>query len=130
MTTAALPTTPQQVIEHIGSAFNRGDLDAALALYEPEAAFKVQPGRIVHGRAAIREALAGFFALQPRMDSTIVEVVEAGNIALVTVAWELTGRQPDGQPIAMSGRSADVLRRQPEGHWKVSIDDPWGPPNP
>lgn len=123
----AAASTPQNVISSFGDALNRGDLEAAVALYESGAAFKVQPGQIVHGLPAIREALAAFFAVKPRMSSNIIEVVEAGNLALVVNDWELAGRQPDGQPISMAGRSADVLRRQADGNWKISIDDPWGP---
>jgi ketosteroid isomerase-like protein len=28
--------------------------------------------------------------------------------------------------VKMGGRSADVLRRQGDGSWRVLIDDPWG----
>lgn len=128
MTTAMLPTSPPQLIERFGEALNHGDLDAIMALYEPEAAFKVEPGRVVHGHAAIHDALAGLLTLQPRISSRVIETVEAGDIALVAVIWELAGRQPDGEPVSMAGRSADVLRRQPDGYWKIRIDDPWGPP--
>lgn len=125
----ATATTPARLIATFGDAVNRGDLDAAVALYEPEAAFKVQPGQIVHGVPAIREALGALFAVQPRLSSTVIEVIEAGPLALVFNDWEMTGRGPDGQPVSMAGRSADVLRRQADGAWKISIDDPWGPPD-
>jgi len=39
-----------------------GDIDAALALYEPEAVFVVAPGHVVTGHAAIREVLQGMMA--------------------------------------------------------------------
>jgi len=31
-----------------------------------------------------------------------------------------------GTLITMGGQSADVLRRQEDGTWRVLIDDPWG----
>jgi ketosteroid isomerase-like protein len=32
----------------------------------------------------------------------------------------------DGAPMQMEARSADVLRRQPDGTWRFVIDNPWG----
>ena len=26
----------------------------------------------------------------------------------------------------MSGRSSDILRRQPDGNWLIALDNPWG----
>ena len=120
-------TTPQALIAAFGEALNRGDLDTLVAFYEPEAVFKAQPDRVVHGLPAIREALGEFVALRPQITSTVKEVFEAGATALLFVDWELTGRGPDGQSITMGGRSADVLRRQPDGGWKISVDNPYGP---
>ena len=43
-------------------AMNKGDVDTAVALYEPNARFVVDSGEVLTGRAAIREA--GLFALK------------------------------------------------------------------
>jgi ketosteroid isomerase-like protein len=118
---------PAGVIEEFAERMNARDLDGALALYEPGAAFQAQPGeQPVQGAEAIREALAGFLALEPAMSGEIVKVVEAGDVALVMNRWALRGRQPDGAPIELAGTSADVVRRQDDGSWRVVVDDPWG----
>ena len=89
--------TPEQAIELFSRCLNTGDLDGALSLYEPGAAFVPQPGVALTGLDAIREALAGFFALEPAITGRIAKVIRAGDTALVTNAWKLTGTQPDGQ---------------------------------
>ena len=118
--------TPQRVIELFSQYLNSGNLEGALSLYEPEAVFVPQPGEIVSGLGAIREALAGFFAIRPQIKGEIQKVLAAENTALVINSWSLTGTQPDGQPLAMEGTSADVVRRQEDGRWLIVIDDPWG----
>jgi len=119
-------TTPEQAVELFSRAMNDGDLEGALSLYEPDATFSPQPGQSLTGHAAIREALAGFFALRPRITGEVHKVLEAGDTALVMNRWSLEGTGPDGEPVAMEGTSADVVRRQPDGRWLVLIDDPWG----
>jgi uncharacterized protein (TIGR02246 family) len=119
-------TSPEQAIQQFSQHLNDGDLEGALALYEPNATFVPQPGQAVYGLDAIRSALTGFVALRPKMTGEIQKVLEAKGTALVINKWILKGTQPNGTPITMSGQSADVLRRQQDGTWRVLIDDPWG----
>jgi uncharacterized protein (TIGR02246 family) len=118
--------SPEHVIERFTAALNGGDVDDAIALYEPDATFAPQPGEEVKGREAIRAALDLFMALKPRMAGTITRVMTAGDVALVMNRWQLEGTQADGAPIDMRGHSADVIRRTPDGDWRILIDDPWG----
>jgi uncharacterized protein (TIGR02246 family) len=118
--------SPEHVIERFTAALNGGDVDDAIALYEPDATFAPQPGEEVKGREAIRAALDLFMALKPRMAGTITRVMIAGDVALVMNRWQLEGTQADGAPIDMRGHSADVIRRTPDGDWRILIDDPWG----
>ena len=118
--------TPAQVIELFTEALNGGDIEDAMSLYEPEATFAPQPGQEVKGHQAIRAALDLFTALKPRMHGEITNVLTAGDVALVMNRWQLEGTQPDGAPVEMRGHSADVLRRAPDGGWRILIDDPWG----
>lgn len=119
-------SSPREVIEQFSKRLNRGDVEAALALYEPGAAFVPEPGTVVHGLDAIREALERFVALNPRLSGEIQRVVDAEGTALVINRWALAGTDPAGHPVELAGTSADVLRRQPDGAWRILVDDPWG----
>jgi uncharacterized protein (TIGR02246 family) len=119
-------TPPQQVIQQFAQHLNDGNLDALIGLYEPDAAFVAEPGVVLRGHDAIREALQGFLALSPTITGEIQGVVETDGVALVVNRWRLEGSGPEGSPVEMGGVSADVFRRQPDGSWRVLIDDPWG----
>jgi ketosteroid isomerase-like protein len=117
--------SPDGVIRLFSDRLNANDVDGAIALYEAEAAFATEPGRWVTGTDEIRAALERFAALEPKLEGEIESVSEAGGVALVVNRWSLRGQGPEG-PVEMGGRSADVLRRQGDGSWRVLIDDPWG----
>ncbi|HEV2812773.1 MAG TPA: SgcJ/EcaC family oxidoreductase [Solirubrobacteraceae bacterium] len=119
------PTTAAELPAAFADRLAAGDLDGALALYEPDATFAPQPGAHVTGLDAIRGALEQFIALNPTLDGEVEKVLEAGDVALVTNRWTLRGTGPDG-PLEMAGVSADVMRRQPDGTWRILVDDPWG----
>jgi uncharacterized protein (TIGR02246 family) len=118
-------SSPDGVIKLFSDRLNERDVDGALALYEADAAFVAEPGRWVTGTEEIRAALERFAALEPELEGEIESVREASGVALVVNRWSLRGQGPEG-PVEMGGRSADVLRRQSDGTWRVLIDDPWG----
>jgi uncharacterized protein (TIGR02246 family) len=106
-------------------AFNTGDIDQVLALYEPDAVLVPQPGQVVHGLAAIREALQGFFALKLPIRLERKRVLVMGDIALVASSWTLSGTGPDGSAVDLGGNTTEVIRRQADGTWRYVIDDPF-----
>ena len=118
--------TPEHVLASIVHGINTGNLDALMALYEPEAAFATRPGSLSHGPQGVRDALAGFVAMNGALDLTVTRVLEAGDLALVAATWSFAGTGPDGEPVTLAAQSADVLRRQADGSWRFVIDNPWG----
>jgi uncharacterized protein (TIGR02246 family) len=126
MTQLQRDASPSAVIRRFATCLNEGDVDGALELYDEDAVFAVQPGQVVRGQTEIRRALEGFAAMSPRLTGEIVKVLETTDHAVVFNAWTLQGTSPDGSPIEMGATSADVLRRGPDGRWRVLIDDPWG----
>ena len=118
--------TPEQLLQSIVDGVNAGDLDALMTLYEPEAAFAAQPGSLNRGLPGVREALAGFIAMKGKLDLKVNRILQASDLALVATVWSFAGTGPDGKPVNLAARSADVLRRQADGSWRLVIDNPWG----
>lgn len=118
--------TPERVLESIVRGINTGDLDALMRLYEPGAAFAIQPGVLAHGAAGIRGALGDFVAMDGELRLEVTRVLEVDDLALVVGIWSFEGTAPDGQPVRLAADNADVLRRQPDGSWRFVIDNPWG----
>jgi uncharacterized protein (TIGR02246 family) len=106
-------------------ALHAGDLDAAVALYEPNASFLLDSGEVIVGQKAIREVMKAFLALKPKF-SMDVKAVQNGDLAMLRSTWSLKGTGPDGNPVEMSGKSIEVVRRQAGGNWLFVIDDPNG----
>ena len=118
--------TPIDTVNELANALNRGDVEAALMLYEANAVLIAQPGRLARGPTELRAALKQFVALKPALRTQAQSVVEVDDIALYIGRWTLHGTDPSGQAIAMGGESSDVLRKQPDGRWLIAIDNPWG----
>ena len=118
--------TPEQVLASVVDGINAGNLDALMALYEPHAAFAAQPGSLAAGWSGVRASLAAFTAMNGTLDLQVTRVLQVDDLALVVGAWSFAGTGPDGEPVTLTGRNADVLRRQPDGSWRFVIDNPWG----
>jgi uncharacterized protein (TIGR02246 family) len=118
--------TPKEVLQSIVDGINTGNLDGLMTLYEPNASFAAQPGNLVQGLAGVRKSLSGFIAMKGKLDLKVTRVLEADGLALVVGVWTFTGTGPDGRPVKLASKNADVLRRQADGSWRFVIDNPWG----
>src|SRR6187200_2339842 len=114
--------TPEQVLEAVVEGINTGNYDLLLSLYEPGAAFATRPGKLAHGLEDICQALDGFIALNGKLDLEVKQVLQVSDLALVAGQWSFTGTAPDGEPVRLEARNADVLRRQADGSWRFVID--------
>jgi ketosteroid isomerase-like protein len=123
---AGSTATPEQVLASIVTGINSGDLDSLMPLYEREAAFATEPGSLAHGPGGVRDALTGFISMDGRLDLEVTRVLEVDDLALVIGVWSFDGTGPDGEPVHLEAKNADVLRRQPDGSWRFVIDNPWG----
>ncbi len=110
---------PQDLHALFEQAIGAGDLDALMALYESGASMPNQAGEVRTGADLIRQDMAPFAAMKPDLKLKINKLIEAGDIALMHSEWAMT------TPAAMSGRSIEIARRQPDGTWRYVIDDPF-----
>lgn len=116
--------SPEEMDTEWAEAFNAGNGEALLGLYEPGAAFVMPTGEVIEGVENIAQALGGFFALKPSIDLKTRQVVQSGDLAIVYSTWTVTGTAPDGTALEMTGEPTVVLRRQGDGTWRFAIDDP------
>jgi uncharacterized protein (TIGR02246 family) len=109
------------------AAFNAGDIDTLVALYEPSAVLVVN-GQPVVGQQLIRIAYERFLARRPRMAlKTRSAVVFDGGLAVLHADWVLEPAPADKTGNATRGLSTEVVRRQQDGTWRFVIDNPHTP---
>jgi uncharacterized protein (TIGR02246 family) len=119
-------SSPSEATASFLEAFNSGDVEGVLSHYTSDAVFVQPDGQEARGQQAIRETLTGFMGMKPRLEMRKVASVMVGDLATNMAKWTLDGTGPDG-PVHLEGGGFDVMRRQPDGSWKMVIDNPWGP---
>lgn len=117
--------SPQEIHTLFLDAFNRADVEALLALYEPDAVFVTGEGSAI-GHEAIRTAYQHILADGGRMEMETRTVLESGDgLAILHGAWTL---YRDGT--AINGLSTEVVRQQADGSWLFVLDEPRTPHDP
>jgi uncharacterized protein (TIGR02246 family) len=118
---------PGEVYATYLKAFNAGNVDATIACYEPHACFTSRSGRAAYGAAELREVFRNTFANRPQMKFNVRKIIPAGeDLALVVLEWRSKAVAADGEVRLWSGMATDIVRRQPDGEWKIVLDNPYG----
>ena len=113
-------------VEEMTAAFQRGDIDRVMASYEPEAGVAFEPGVVVTDAGVMRQTFAAWCALAPRFEYGGHDVLSVGDLAVHIAPWHMRGTAPDGSAVEQRGLSVSVLRRQPNGEWRLVLDNPHG----
>jgi ketosteroid isomerase-like protein len=120
--------SPEQLHSLLAAAFNAGDPDAAIELYELDAKLVVPPdGRLASGALQIRDSFVETLALRPTARFQVVGKVQSEGLALTHGRWLLDGTDAAGDPVTLSGRGTMVSRRQDDGGWRIALDNAMTP---
>ena len=125
MTTLRTPTKPEDPDYLLAHAFNNRDVEAAKALYEDGSITRSLPeqGSVAGGGSDIIVGLIqAAVGSEQRMNISVVQVTQVGDIALLLSQWSVTGPTADGTQLSITHRGVEVTRRQPDGTWKYVID--------
>ena len=117
---------PDEMNAAFAEAVSSGDVERMLALYEPDALLAPRPGERARGHGEIRVALGELLALGGVMESRNVWCMQVGELALLRGEWRLSATTADGAPLELSSRTAEVVRRQPDGSWRYVLDHAFG----
>ena len=91
-------TTPERIHRLFEDAFNAGDIDRLMVLYEPDSVLVPEPGSVVQGSKQVRAALEGYLALKGRITLHTKLILTVGDLAYLSNTWSLSGTGPNGNP--------------------------------
>ncbi len=124
---------PAEAVELVAQAVSDGDLEAALAQYEPGAALRPWPVQVAAGTSAMSGAdgaggsterlLSQVMELRLPVAVRVCDVAQAGDIAVVVSERRIAGVGADREPVAFSGVGATVVVRNLHG-WRI-VADAW-----
>jgi uncharacterized protein (TIGR02246 family) len=115
--------TPEDIHQLFADGINAGNAERVAALYEDDAILVSGPEHIVKGRPAILEGLRNFVSVRPKLTLNAARIVRNGNVAVLYSDWTITTTR-DGVVRSVDVRPTHVVRQQPDGTWRIVIDDP------
>ncbi|HEY4335752.1 MAG TPA: DUF4440 domain-containing protein [Puia sp.] len=117
-----LPKRAEDAHTTLAAAFNTGDLATVMSMYDETGIFVPEPGKSVTGRAKFEESIRGILSIKGRMEIKTVYCLQTGNLALGRSEWSIT----DGDEVKVSAKGIEVMKQQPDGSWKIVIDQAFG----
>ena len=109
------------VVETWFTATRAGDLATVLELMTDDVVFMV-PGRQPFGREAFAKSFQGMANMAFDGTSDIGELRVLGEWADLRNHIELTVTPPGGEAMRRSGYTLTILRKEPDGHWRLARD--------
>ena len=117
---------PGELIPALAAAYQTGQVENMVKLYEPDAVVIDKEGAEHRGHDAITRQFAELLALRGTMTSNNRYTIVHGENALLSAEWKIEYKDANGAPQVVSGRSAEVAHRQTDGRWLYTVDHPAG----
>ena len=117
-----LPKRAEDVHETLAAAYNTGDFDTVMSMYDSTGIIVPEPGKPVSGKEKFEIAVKGILNIKGKMEIKTVYCMQAGNIAVGRSEWNIT----DGNEVKVSANGIEVIVQQADGTWKILIDHAFG----
>jgi uncharacterized protein (TIGR02246 family) len=115
---------PNELHALFAHAFNRGDLDELLTLYEPNATIVVD-GEPMTGRDSMKAALERWLAAGGHMILETRALIRGPDgLVVLHGGWVIASPDAADSATVRRGLSTEVARRQSDGTWRFVIDNP------
>jgi ketosteroid isomerase-like protein len=112
---------PSEAAELVSLAVSDGDLDAAVAQYEPAAPLLPWADDRPVSRT-VAETMAAIMGLRLPLDTRLVAALPAAGLTMLVCERRINGVGPDGTPVSLHGVGCTVVRPQLDGSWRIAAD--------
>ena len=102
-------------------ASKAGDLKTVLSLMTDDVVFMV-PGKEPFGKVEFAATSEGMKNVRIEGTSEIKELKLLGNWAYLRNHLKITVTPPNGQPMRRSGYTLTIVRKEPDGRWRLARD--------
>ncbi len=117
-----LPKRAEDAHSTLAAAFNTGDLNTVLSMYDINGIMVPEPGKRVSGKEKWEDAINGILAIKGTMEIKTVYCIQTGDIAVGRSEWSIT----DGDEVKVAAKGIEVMKQQADGTWKILIDHAFG----
>ena len=117
-----LPKRPQDAHASLAAAYNTGDIDTVMDMYDVTGIIVPEPGKVCSGMSDFRQAIAAILSIKGKMEIKTVYCLQTGHIAVGRSEWNIT----DGKDVKVSAKGIEVMKEQADGGWKIIIDHAFG----
>lgn len=117
-----LPKRAEDAHSVLAAAYNTGDLETVLSIYDVNGIIVADPNNPVSGKEKFEAAVKGILSIKGTMEIKTVYCLQSGDVAVGRSEWSIK----DGNETKVSAKGVEVMKQQPDGTWKVLIDHAFG----
>lgn len=117
-----LPKRAEDAHSVLAAAYNTGDLETVLSIYDVNGIIVADPNNPVSGKEKFEAAVKGILSIKGTMEIKTVYCLQSGDIAVGRSEWSIK----DGHETKVSAKGVEVMKQQADGTWKVLIDHAFG----
>ncbi len=121
-----LPPKPEDWPRLFVNRLNYGDLEGGRSTVRFQRQNRGTPGEAIVGRDPICDALTRMIQSKTKLQSRVIKVINVDDVAVLDTDFQGTAMDALEKAIDIRCNAIEVLRRQPDGCWKLTVGDPNG----
>jgi len=117
-----LPKRAEDAHSTLAAAYNTGDLNTVLNMYDTAGIIVAEPGSPVSGNEDFTKAVKAILSIKGKMEIKTVYCLQSGDVAVGRSEWSIK----EGNETKVSAKGVELMKRQADGGWKIVIDHAFG----
>src|SRR3982750_654025 len=109
--TMNLPKRAEDAHSTLAAAYNTGDLNTVLDMYDTTGIIVAEPGSPVSGNEDFTAAVKAILSIKGKMEIKTVYCLQSGDVAVGRSEWSIK----EGNETKVSAKGVELMKRQADG---------------